>query len=67
MRDRLTRAEVLNRRLNEDIDFMRKHGPLVEERLQTEEEIMKHIRATESQVCLFGGPEINETQMKERK
>ncbi|XP_056593712.1 coiled-coil domain-containing protein 178 isoform X2 [Triplophysa dalaica] len=49
VRDRLTRAEVLNRRLNEDIDFMREHGPLVEERLQMEEEIMKHIRTTESQ------------------
>ncbi|XP_057179371.1 coiled-coil domain-containing protein 178 isoform X1 [Triplophysa rosa] len=49
VRDRLTRAEMLNRRLNEDIDFMREHGPLVEERLRTEEEIMKHIRTTESQ------------------
>ncbi|XP_065115162.1 coiled-coil domain-containing protein 178 [Paramisgurnus dabryanus] len=49
VRDRLTQVEVLNRRLNEDIDFMRKHGPLVEERLQIEDEIMKHIRTKESE------------------
>ncbi|XP_055038138.2 coiled-coil domain-containing protein 178 [Misgurnus anguillicaudatus] len=49
VRDRLTQVEVLNRLLNEDIDFMRKHGPLVEERLQMENEIMKHIRTAESE------------------
>ncbi|KAL0156335.1 hypothetical protein M9458_047581, partial [Cirrhinus mrigala] len=49
VRDRLTRTEVLNRRLKEDIDFMRKHGPLVHERLQLESEIMKQIRTAQSE------------------
>ncbi|ROI16411.1 Coiled-coil domain-containing protein 178 [Anabarilius grahami] len=49
VRDRLTHTEVLNRRLKEDIDFMRKHGPLVHERLQLESEIMKQIRTAESE------------------
>jgi len=69
VRDRLTNTEVLNRRLKEDIDFMRKHGPLVNERLQLETEIMKQIRTEQSEVCLprclfvglFGRPEINKT------
>uniref|UniRef100_A0A9J7ZH71 Si:dkeyp-7a3.1 n=1 Tax=Cyprinus carpio carpio TaxID=630221 RepID=A0A9J7ZH71_CYPCA len=50
VRDRLTHTEVLNRRLKEDIDFMRKHGPLVHERLQLESEIMKQIRTAQSEV-----------------
>ncbi|KAK7123439.1 hypothetical protein R3I93_021763 [Phoxinus phoxinus] len=49
VRDRLTNTEVLNRRLKEDIDFMRKHGPLVNERLQLETEIMKQIRTAQSE------------------
>ncbi|KAG1944329.1 hypothetical protein F2P79_014703 [Pimephales promelas] len=49
VRDRLTNTEVLNRRLKEDIDFMRKHGPLVNERLQLETEIMKQIRTEQSE------------------
>lgn len=72
VRDRLTHTEVLNRRLKEDIDFMRKHGPLVHERLQLESEIMKQIRTAQSEVCLlrnlfvglFRGPEINKTKQK---
>ncbi|XP_048030085.1 coiled-coil domain-containing protein 178 [Megalobrama amblycephala] len=49
VRDRLTHTEVLNRRLKEDIDFMRKHGPLVHERLQLESEIMKQIQTAQSE------------------
>ncbi|XDV47847.1 hypothetical protein PO909_017399 [Leuciscus waleckii] len=49
VRDRLTNTEVLNRRLKEDIDFMRKHGPLVNERLQLETEIIKQIRTAQSE------------------
>ncbi|XP_016093486.1 coiled-coil domain-containing protein 178 [Sinocyclocheilus grahami] len=49
VRDRLAHTEVLNRRLKEDIDFMRKHGPLVHERLQLESEIMKQIRTAQSE------------------
>ncbi|XP_067291350.1 coiled-coil domain-containing protein 178 isoform X2 [Pseudorasbora parva] len=49
VRDRLTHTEVLNRRLKEEIDFMRKHGPLVHERLQLESEIIKQIRAAQSE------------------
>lgn len=49
VKDRLTHTEVLNRRLKEDIDFMRKHGPLVHERLQLESEIMKQIRTAQSE------------------
>ncbi|XP_052451374.1 coiled-coil domain-containing protein 178 [Carassius gibelio] len=50
VRDRLTHTEVLNRRLKEDIDFMRKHGPLVHQRLQLESEIMKQIQTAQSEV-----------------
>ncbi|XP_073797179.1 coiled-coil domain-containing protein 178 isoform X2 [Danio rerio] len=44
VRDRLTLAEVLNPRLKEEIDFMRKHGPLAHHRLQLEREIIQQIQ-----------------------
>ncbi|XP_051969765.1 coiled-coil domain-containing protein 178 [Xyrauchen texanus] len=49
LRDQLTHTEVLNRRLKEDIDFMRKHGPLAYERLQLESEIMKQIQTAQNE------------------
>ncbi|XP_066540023.1 coiled-coil domain-containing protein 178 isoform X2 [Hoplias malabaricus] len=49
VRNSLSRAEAQNRRLVEDIDFVKKHGPLVKEKLQLESEIMKQIKSAEAE------------------
>ncbi|XP_064791072.1 coiled-coil domain-containing protein 178-like isoform X1 [Oncorhynchus masou masou] len=45
--DRLIKTEVLNRRLNEDIDFIKKNGPLVKEKLQLESDFMIQINTAQ--------------------
>lgn len=44
IKGRMDIAEVLNRRLKEDIEFVKKHIPLVEEKLELELEAMSKIR-----------------------
>ncbi|XP_053395665.1 coiled-coil domain-containing protein 178-like [Mercenaria mercenaria] len=44
IKDRVDIAEVLNKRLKEDIEFVKKHIPLVEEKLELELEAMSKIR-----------------------
>lgn len=44
IKDRVDIAEVLNQRLKEDIEFVKKHIPLVEEKLELELEAMSKIR-----------------------
>ncbi|XP_060608579.1 coiled-coil domain-containing protein 178-like [Ruditapes philippinarum] len=44
IQDRVDIAEVLNKRLKEDIEFVKKHIPLVEEKLELELEAMTKIR-----------------------
>nr|CAB3228302.1 coiled-coil domain-containing protein 178-like [Phallusia mammillata] len=46
-KERVTAAQVLNDSLNEDINFVKKHCPLVEEKLTMEKEAMKKIRTTQ--------------------
>lgn len=48
--DRLIKTEVLNRRLNEDIDFIKKNGPLVKEKLQLESDFMIQINTAQHKV-----------------
>ncbi|RXM29246.1 Coiled-coil domain-containing protein 178 [Acipenser ruthenus] len=36
VQERLTKAEVLNQRLQDDIDFVKKHGPLLKEKIKKE-------------------------------
>ncbi|XP_020323256.1 coiled-coil domain-containing protein 178 [Oncorhynchus kisutch] len=45
--DRLIKTEVLNLRLNEDIDFIKKNGPLVKEKLQLESDFMIQINTAQ--------------------
>ncbi|XP_066545763.1 coiled-coil domain-containing protein 178 [Amia ocellicauda] len=43
VKNRLMQTEVLNQRLKEDIDFVKKHGPLVKEKLELESSVMNQI------------------------
>ncbi|XP_013995610.2 coiled-coil domain-containing protein 178 isoform X1 [Salmo salar] len=45
--DRMIKTEVLNQRLNEDIDFIKKNGPLVKEKLQLESDFMIQINTAQ--------------------
>ncbi|XP_062412169.1 coiled-coil domain-containing protein 178 isoform X2 [Sardina pilchardus] len=47
VKDKVTHTQMFNLRLNEDIDFVKKHGPLVKEKLEMENEIMNRIRAAQ--------------------
>ncbi|XP_041962522.1 coiled-coil domain-containing protein 178 isoform X3 [Alosa sapidissima] len=47
VKDKVTHTQVLHLRLNEDIDFVKKHGPLVKEKLVMETDIMNKIRAAQ--------------------
>ncbi|KAL6489199.1 hypothetical protein MHYP_G00029400 [Metynnis hypsauchen] len=49
VRNSLSHTEVQNRWLVEDIDFVKKHGPLVKEKLQLESEIMKQIKSAQAE------------------
>lgn len=50
VKDRTIHTEVLNQRLNEDIDFVKKHGPLVREKLQLESDVMNQIKNAQHEV-----------------
>uniref|UniRef100_W5MGL1 Si:dkeyp-7a3.1 n=1 Tax=Lepisosteus oculatus TaxID=7918 RepID=W5MGL1_LEPOC len=56
VKDRMTKAEVLNQRLCEDIDFVKKHGPLLKGKLEMESSIMNQIKCAQD--------EANETLSK---
>ncbi|XP_030623509.1 coiled-coil domain-containing protein 178 [Chanos chanos] len=56
VKDRLIQTEVLNQRLNEDIDFVKREGCLVKGKLQLESEIMEQIQSSQD--------EANETLTK---
>ncbi|XP_010883949.2 coiled-coil domain-containing protein 178 isoform X2 [Esox lucius] len=43
VKDKVTKMEVLNQRLKEDIDFVKTNGPLVKEKLQLERDCMDQI------------------------
>ncbi|CAB1326386.1 unnamed protein product, partial [Coregonus sp. 'balchen'] len=47
VKDRMIKTEVLNQRLNEDIDFIKKNGPLVKEKLQLESDFMIQINTAQ--------------------
>ncbi|XP_035386382.1 coiled-coil domain-containing protein 178 isoform X2 [Electrophorus electricus] len=49
-RSSLNHVEVQNRQLDDDIDFLQKHGPLMKEKLQLESEVMKQIKSAQAQV-----------------
>ncbi|KAK1794850.1 hypothetical protein P4O66_010052, partial [Electrophorus voltai] len=48
-RSSLNHVEVQNRQLDDDIDFLQKHGPLMKEKLQLESEVMKQIKSAQAQ------------------
>lgn len=50
MKDKLSHTQVLNQRLLDDIDFIKKHGPLVKEKLEFERNIMNQINTAQQQV-----------------
>ncbi|XP_031418799.1 coiled-coil domain-containing protein 178 isoform X2 [Clupea harengus] len=47
VKDKVAHTQVLHRRLNEDIDFVKKHGPLVKEKLELEDDFMTKIKAAQ--------------------
>ena len=54
VKDKVAHTQVLHRRLNEDIDFVKKHGPLVKEKLELEDDFMSKIKAAQVEVlCLM--------------
>ncbi|KAM4605255.1 LOW QUALITY PROTEIN: coiled-coil domain-containing protein 178 [Polymixia lowei] len=46
---KLLHAEVLNQRLNEDISFVKKHGPLVKEKLELESDIVTQMNTAQTE------------------
>ncbi|KAL2097790.1 hypothetical protein ACEWY4_006997 [Coilia grayii] len=49
VKDKVTHTEVLHHRLTEDINFVKKHGPLVKEKLEMESAIMSKIKAAQTE------------------
>ncbi|KAM6948712.1 coiled-coil domain-containing protein 178 [Aplochiton taeniatus] len=49
VKDKYNQAEVLNKRLHEDITFVEKHGPLVKEKLQLESRVMNQIQMAQEE------------------
>ncbi|XP_063075788.1 coiled-coil domain-containing protein 178 isoform X2 [Engraulis encrasicolus] len=47
VKERVIHTEVLHQRLVQDIDFVKKHGPLVKEKLVMESEIMMKIKSAQ--------------------
>lgn len=50
VKEKVTHTQVLHHRLIEDIDFVKKHKPLVKEKLEMETEIMSKIKAAQIEV-----------------
>lgn len=53
VKDKVTHTHVLHVRMSEDIDFVRKHEPLVNEKLEMETEIMSKIKVAQIEVVSF--------------
>ncbi|XP_067108447.1 coiled-coil domain-containing protein 178 [Osmerus mordax] len=49
VKDKLSHTAVVNQRLLDDIDFIKKHGPLVKEKLEFERNIMNQINTAQQQ------------------
>ncbi|WAR24311.1 CC178-like protein [Mya arenaria] len=63
IKERVEIAEVLNNRLKEDIDFVKKHIPLVEEKLELELEAMSKIRNAQNET----NQELDNTRNRQEK
>ncbi|KAJ8012188.1 hypothetical protein DPEC_G00066080 [Dallia pectoralis] len=47
VKEKMTKTEVLNQRLNEDIDFIKINGPLLKEKLQLDRDLLNQINMTQ--------------------
>ncbi|XP_052254970.1 coiled-coil domain-containing protein 178-like [Dreissena polymorpha] len=63
IKERVEIAEVLNKRLKEDIEFVKKHIPLVEEKLELELEAMTKIRNAQRET----NQELDNTKNRQEK
>ncbi|MGH0143916.1 UNVERIFIED_CONTAM: hypothetical protein FKN15_001341 [Acipenser sinensis] len=50
VQERLTKAKVLNQRLQDDIDFVKKHGPLLKEKIKKESLTISLIEKSQEEV-----------------
>ncbi|KAK3584816.1 hypothetical protein CHS0354_006233 [Potamilus streckersoni] len=63
LKNRAGVAEVLNKRLKEDIEFVQKHIPLVDEKLELEQEAMQKIKYAQKNT----DQELNSTKVRKDK
>ncbi|XP_043922118.1 coiled-coil domain-containing protein 178-like [Protopterus annectens] len=66
MQDQTAKAELLNERLLEDIDFVKKHSPLVEEKVELEHHALDELKLAQDQaltVLVKANEELKEAQL----